>query len=111
MKLLIIVIDNPDLVAEIVPVLVELEIRGLVSIEAESVMNFLAKEVPIFAGLRELASTSKSYNRTIFGVSDDEDILDRLNDFLEEIGIDLGDEDAGYAFTVPVEGILGNSSE
>ena len=111
MKLLIIVLNNPDLVGEVIPVLVELEVQGLVSIEAESVLNFLVEEIPIFAGLREHASKSKSYNKTIFGITDDENILDRFNDFLKEIGIDLIAEDTGYAVTVPLEGVLGNSPE
>ena len=111
MKLVIVVINNPDLVADIVPVLVELDIRGIVAVESESVMQFLAQEVPIFAGLRELITTPKSYNKTLFGVTDDDNILAELYGMLKDIGIDLKASGTGYALTLPIEGIMESPEE
>ena len=111
MKLLIVVINNPDLVGDVVPALVELDVRGIVSIETESVMQLLAQEVPIFAGLRELITSPKSYNKTLFGITEDEDILEHLNAMMKEIGIDLEASGTGYAFVVPIEGIIESLEE
>ena len=111
MKLLVMVINNPDLVGDIVPVLVELDVRGVTAMESESVMQFLAQEVPIFAGLRELVTSPKSYNKTIFGITEDDHILDELSDMLKDIGLDLNEPGTGYAFTLPIEGILEGPEE
>jgi len=111
MKLLIVVVNNPDLVGDIVPAMVNLDVRGIVSMESESVMQFLAQEVPIFAGLRDLVTSPKSYNKTIFGISEDPNILDNLYETLAEIGVDLQSPGTGYALTIPVEGIMEGPEE
>jgi len=111
MELLIVVINNPDLVADIVPALVELDVRGIVAMESESVMQFLAQEVPIFAGLRELITTPKSYNKTLIGITEDVDILQELYSLLKDINIDLKSPGTGYALTIPISGILESPEE
>jgi len=111
MKLLVVVINNPDLVADVVPALVELDVRGIVAIESESVMQLLAQEVPIFAGLRELVTSPKSYNKTLFGITDDDAILEHLDVMMKEIGIDLEKAGTGYAITLPIEGIIESLEE
>ena len=107
MKLVIMVVNNPDLVGDIVPALVELDVTNIVAVETESVMHFLAQEVPIFAGLRELVTSPKSYNKTLFGLTDDDNILDNIYLTLKDIDIDLKKEGVGHAFTVPIDGFTG----
>lgn len=112
MKLLVVVMNDRDLVADVVSALVELDVRGIVAMESESVMLFLAQEVPIFAGLRELITTPKSYNKTMFGITDDDNILNKLYAILKQIGIDLKTPGIGYAFTVPIDqGIMESLEE
>lgn len=106
MKLLIVVLNNPDLVSEVVPVLVELDVRKIVSLETETVMNFLAREVPIFAGIRELVTSPRAYTKTLFGITDSGNILEELDNFLKDINIDLKESGDGYALTIPIDGLL-----
>jgi hypothetical protein len=56
-------------------------------------------------------SGTKEYNKTIFGVSDRDDVLEVLDACLREVGLDLSAEGKGYAFTVPVEGIVEGPEE
>ncbi|MBN1902603.1 hypothetical protein JW926_14860 [Candidatus Sumerlaeota bacterium] len=111
MKLLVIVMNDRDLVADVISALVELDVRGVIALESESVMLFLAQEVPIFAGLRELITSPKSYNKTMLGVTDNENILDDLYDMLKQIGIDLKIPNMGYAFTIPIDKAIMESLE
>jgi hypothetical protein len=106
MKLLIIVINDPDLMVDIAPVLVELDVRNITGIESECIMQFLANEVPIFAGLREILTNPKKYNKTLFGITDDDSVLKNLDETLKSIGIDLTKEGTGFAFTIPIDGII-----
>jgi hypothetical protein len=111
MKLLIVVIHNPDLVADIVSTLVDLDVRGIVSLESESIMQFLAQEVPIFAGLRELMTSPRSFNKILLGICDNDEILKDLYAGLKEINIDLKKAGMGYAFTIPIDSIIESSEE
>ena len=106
MKLLIVVLNNPDLVSEVVPVLVELDVRRIVSLETETMLHFLAREVPIFAGIRELVTSPRAYTKTLFGITESENILSELDNFLKDINIDLTGSGDGYALTIPMDGLI-----
>ena len=79
--------------------------------DTEGLMQILAEEVPIFAGLRHMFSGPKEHNHTIFGITDRDDILKELDATLKEVDIDLSTPGTGYAFTVPTDGILEGEEE
>ena len=85
--------------------------RGMTIVDTENVVHLLAEEVPIFVGLRQMFSGTKEYNKTIFGISDRDDILQALDASLKEVGLDLSQSGLGYAFTVPVDGIIEGPEE
>ena len=111
MKLLVVAIHNPDLVADFVSTMVDLDVRGITSLESESIMQFLAQEVPIFAGLRELIASPRSFNKTLIGISDNDEILKDLYAALKEINIDLKEAGMGFALTIPIDSIIEGTEE
>ncbi|MDK1031569.1 MAG: hypothetical protein QGD94_06160 [Planctomycetia bacterium] len=111
MKLLIIVINNPDNVENILEVLLELDVRGAVCIETEGVMQLLVQEVPIFGGLRQLLASPKAHNKTVFGITDDDDIIAKLDKMLKRIGVDMTAPDTGYAILLPISDSLVGEEE
>lgn len=111
MKLLVIVVYDSDRLADILTVLVELEIRNAVAVDSEGLMHVLAQEVPIFAGLRRLITTPKSPCKTVFGVTDDKDIITKLDRALKAIDIDMAQPETGYALLIPVEALLESSEQ
>ena len=111
MKLLAAVINNEDRKQDVLEALLDLDVRGLTIVDTENVVHLLAEEVPIFVGLRQMFSGTKEYNKTIFGISDRDDILQALDASLKEVGLDLSQSGLGYAFTVPVDGIIEGPEE
>ena len=109
MKLLVVVIYDADRLQDILTVLVELDVNRTVALNSEALMHVLAQEVPIFAGLRQLLSAPKSPCKTIFGVTERTDIIKHLDRKLRDIGINLTELETGYAFVLPIEGLLGSN--
>ena len=106
MKLLVMVIYDSSQLQDILTALVKLDVRNAVAVESESLMHVLAQEVPIFAGLRQLVTTPKSPCKTVFGITEDNDIITKLDRTLKSIDIDMTKPETGYALIIPIEGLL-----
>jgi hypothetical protein len=107
MNLLIVVVRDVTRLDDFLSALVKLDVAGLEVIESASSIGFLAREVPIFAGLRQLVTRPEATSRTLFGLTARDDILDALSKQLKRVGIDLNATDAGYATVVPATGWTG----
>ena len=110
MQLLVAVINHEERVDEILSGFVELGITGATIVESRGMGRVLSREVPIFAGLRELDSRSRASNRMIFCVADDAKI-DEAVALVQEICGGLDAPGAGILFTVPVGRVVGLSPE
>ena len=107
MKLLVVVLNVLEHQEDLFEALLELDVRGVTVVESEGVMQYLAQEVPIFAGLRQmLAPGSGGHSKIVFGVSDSDKVLQDLHSMLKEVGVDLEKAGTGYALTVDVKEIL-----
>ncbi|MDP6380850.1 MAG: hypothetical protein QF662_05860, partial [Phycisphaerae bacterium] len=95
----------------ILEALLELDVRGAVVIESEGAMQLLAQEVPIFGGLRQLIAGPKAFNKTVFGLTDDDDVIEKLDRVLKRIGVDLSVPDTGYAILLPISASIGGEEE
>jgi nitrogen regulatory protein P-II 1 len=110
MQLLVAVINHEECVDDILAGFVELGITGATLIESKGMGRVLAREVPIFAGLRSLNTRSRSANRTLFCVADDAKIEAAIA-LIQEIAGDLAAPGAGIVFTVPVGRVIGLAPE
>jgi len=108
MNLLIIAIDDPGHLEDFLSALVELDVAGLRVLDSFSVMEMLAREAPIFAGLRQLVTSPKGESKTILGLTKDDDILARLDRLLRKVGLDFDRSTGGYALLVPVSQWIGH---
>ena len=111
MKLLVVVMNSQEHVQDVLEAFLELDVRGATIINTEGVMQLLAEEAPIFAGLRHMFSGSKEHNKTIFGLTDRDEILKELGAVLNEVDVDLTVPGTGYAFTVSVDGAIESKEE
>ena len=106
MRLLIIVIYDSSQLQDILTALIKLDVRNAISIDSEGLTHVLAQEVPIFAGLRHLVTTPKSPCKTVLGITDDAEIISKLDRTLKAIGVELTKPETGYAMVLPIEGLL-----
>ena len=106
MKLLILVLEDADQVEDSLSAVLELDVAGVQVVDASTVMDVLAREAPIFAGLRELVTRPKARSKMILGIATG-DILAELDRLLKRVGIDLSAKGVGYAVLLPMDAHIG----
>lgn len=111
MQLLIAVINEEEKLDEILSAFVELGVTGATVINSEGMGRFLAHEVPIFAGLADLAARSRPRNYTIFSVIREDQKVDAVIRLLQKICGNMEDPATGIVFTLPVSRVVGLSPE
>lgn len=106
MKLMVLVVEDADQVEDCLSAVVDLDVAGVQVVHSATVMDVLAREAPIFAGLRELLTRPKAESRLIFGLTE-RDVLPELGRLLKRVNIDLDKPGVGYAFVVPLADHIG----
>jgi len=111
MELLIIILNKEEYLEKITSLLVEAGISGATISDSEGIGHYLAYEVPIFAGLRQLAGEGKTLNKTILAVLEDEDTFSRFKELLVEEEIDFTKPGVGVIVTLPINKIIKSTEE
>lgn len=111
MHLLIAVVNREENVEEILAGFLELGITGATVINSEGMGRLLSTEVPIFAGLEQLAARSRPRNTTLFSVIADNAKVDAAIALIQEVCGGLDTPATGIAFTVPVSRTVGLAPE
>lgn len=106
MKLLVLVVEDADQVDDCLSAVVDLDVAGVQVVDSSTVMDVLAREAPIFAGLRELITRPKAESRLILGLTE-RDVLLELDRLLKRVNIDLSKPGVGYAFILSLEAHIG----
>jgi len=106
MELLIIILNKEEHFEKVISILVEAGASGATIINSEGVGHFLAYEVPIFAGIRDLVGERKSANRIILAVLENKKIFHEFTDLLAEEDIDFTKPDVGVIVTIPVNDVI-----
>ncbi|MFC2060997.1 P-II family nitrogen regulator [Elusimicrobiota bacterium] len=106
MKLLVIILNKTEFLNELLSILVEVGISKATILDSEGLGQHLAHDIPIFAGLKSLVGDSKTYNKTIMALVDDDSLLKDLKKLLKETDIDFSKEGMGLMFTLLVDKIM-----
>jgi len=104
-RLLVVVMNDPDRLDDILSGLLDLGVTGATIFESEGMGRILPPDTPVFAGLRA-AVRDRPRNTTLFSVIEEhrEDVV------LERVQAVLGDltgPSTGIAFVLPVERVVG----
>ncbi len=102
MKLLVCVVNDPDLVDDIISGLVEVGVKGATVMESQGMGKYIADDIPIFATFKNLVRGSRPFNHTIFSAVEDSLIQPAIR-VIEDICALDEIESPGVLFTVPVE--------
>ncbi len=105
-RLLVMVINEPDLVDEILAGLLALEVTGATIIDSEGMGRVLSDEIPVFAGLQAAVGAERPKNVTILSVVT-ADRVDAVMELVESICGDLTAPSTGIVFVLPVERVVG----
>lgn len=104
-KLMVIIVDQPDLVDEVVTGFLDIGVRGATIIESRGMGQIVRQDMPIFAGLASLFPETTG-SRMIISVMP-ADLVDRVTELVDEIGSQFGQPNTAICFTLPVESFRG----
>ncbi len=104
-KLLVIVLDQPELVDELVTGFLDLGVQGATVVESRGMGQIIRQDMPIFAGLSSLFPSSTG-SRMILSVMP-ETMVEKVFQLTEEVVGQLDRPNSAVCFTVPVEQFRG----
>ena len=106
MELLIIILNREEHLEKILSLLIESGITGATICETQGIGQFLAYEVPIFAGLKQFPGEGKTASKTILALLEEGDSYERFKKLLIDENIDFTKPQVGLLITVPVSNVV-----
>ncbi len=103
MKLLIFVLNKEEQLEDVLAAYVEAGITGATILDSEGMGRFLTYEVPLFADFKDFMKGNKPYNKTIFSVIRNEQLIPRLEKLLDKVCGGIDKPGTGILFTIPVD--------
>ena len=110
LRLLVVVVHDPERLDEILSGFLEIGITGATVLQSEGMGSVLSQDIPIFAGLQTLVSGSRPQNRLILSVVAEDKVKPAM-EILKDVSGDLEMPATGIAFTVPVDEVFGLAPE
>ena len=110
MQLLVMILNKEELMEQVLTIFVEAGIKGATVIDSEGMGRAVSYDVPIFATLKNMMKGLHFYNRTVFCVVEDEELLNKTIDMIRKT-IDLDKVGTGILFTVPINKVYGLAKE
>ncbi len=111
MNALFIVINEVDYVDEILEKFLEIGVGGATILDSQGMGSAMAEGdtsgIPLFGSLQRYLDSSRPYNKTIFTIIEDEDLLETAVKSVKDIVGDLNKLGVGVMFTVPIGSIYG----
>jgi nitrogen regulatory protein PII len=107
MNLLVCVINEPRKVDDILQAFLEIGVTGATVIDSYGMGATLIEDIPIFAGFRSLLAGSSKYNKTVFSVIKDPDMVEKAVTAVEKVCGDLDSPSTGIMFTIPIDFVKG----
>lgn len=110
MQSLIIVLNNSEFLDEVLETFLELGISGATVLDSTGMGQIISRDLPIFAGFKNVFSVAQPNNKTIITVIRDDEV-ERVMDAVEQITGKFGRQGVGVAFSLPVAHLRGVSEK
>ena len=111
MNVLVIVLNKMDYLDDILDCFVEIGIKGATIIDSQgmgsAITNSGRGNEPMFGAIRSFLDNARPYNKTIFTVIEDEEMLAEAVKIVKEIVGDIYKPGVGMMFTLPVGNTYG----
>ena len=111
MNALFIVLNKPNYLEELLDKFVEIGVKGATILESQG-MGFAVNHgghgnEPFFGKIRSMIDNSRPYNKTVFTVIEDEELLQKAVKAAKEVFGDVYEPGIGMMFTMPVNNVYG----
>lgn len=115
MNVLFIVLNKTEYLDEILDAFVDIGISGATIIDSQGMGSAMTAiedtEEPFYGVLKSMLNDSRPYNKTIFTVIKDEEILKKAVNIVKEILGDIYEPGVGIMFTLPLGNVYGISRD
>lgn len=115
MNVLFLVLNKTEYLDDILDAFVDIGITGATIIDSQGMGSAMtdvnSTEEPFFGVLKNMLEDSRPYNKTIFTVIKDDELLKKAVNKVKEIVGDIYEPGVGIMFTVPVGNTYGFSSK
>jgi hypothetical protein len=103
---LFIVLNEVDYLNDILSRFVEVGVGGATVFDSQGmaslIVNSSNKGVPLFGYLKSLLEDSLPYNKTIFTVLQNEELVQKAVTVVQEVLSDTSNQNVGFMFTIPI---------
>ena len=106
-KLLICVIEKDEKLEEVLEAFVEEGITGATILDVRGMFEYLADEIPLFAGFRSLINNPNPTNKMILSVRKDQADLKHAMDVIEDVCGSFSKPNTGIMFSIDISSIRG----
>lgn len=111
MNVLFIVLNEMENLDEILDSFVEIGIKGATILDSQGMGSAIANSgrgnEPFFGHIRHFLDDAKPYNKTIFTVIEEEELLEKAVETVKDILGDMSKPGVGMMFTLPVGHVYG----
>lgn len=111
MNVLFIVLNKTEYLDDILDAFVDIGVRGATIMDSQgmgrALVNGSSTNEPFFGVLKNLLDDSRPYNKTIFTVIKDENLLDDAVNVVKDIVQDIYEPGVGMMFTLPLGNVYG----
>lgn len=106
MYALFLVLNETDYLDEILARFVDVGVQGATIVDSQGMASALVssrgKDYPLFGSLKALLEGARPYNKTIFTVLDNEELVERTVKAVKEVLGDANHPSVGFMFSVPI---------
>lgn len=106
MYALFLVLNETDYLDEILARFVDVGVRGATILDSQGMASALAssneKDFPFFGSLKILFEGARPFNKTIFTVLENEELVDRTVAAVKDVLGDINTPGVGFMFSVPI---------
>ncbi len=110
MNVLFLVLNKTEFLDEILDAFVDVGVKGATILDSQGMGSALAsneRNTPFFGALMSLMDNTRPFNKTIFTVIEDKEILEKAVQAVKEILGDMKDPGCGLMFTLPLDNVYG----
>jgi nitrogen regulatory protein P-II 1 len=106
-KLLVCIIEKDEKLDEVLEAFVEEGITGATILDVRGMFEYLADEIPLFAGFRGLIDNPNPTNKMILSVRKDEHDLQHAMDVIESVCGSFSRASTGIMFSLDISSLRG----
>ncbi len=104
---LFLVLNKTEYLEEVLDLFLNVGIKGATILDSQGMGRAIGESDHIFAPIRNLIDGSRPFNKTIFTVVEDEEVLEKAVRGVEQILGEISDPGVGIMFTMPVGNVYG----